>query len=253
MLINLWKWLIFKVGDLRWCGWRYFPFIMTFGSKEPEIDQYEVHEIIPKLFSGDVLILRHDGFASNLGIGGAFIHAAIYLGNNDVVEALSDDQGGVCKRHVATALAADKLIVLRPRLNKFEKSNAVEIAKKLIGFKYDIFFDFDIAKEKAMIELDYETAKAGKVKFCCTEIPYYCYMDYIDKLELYRETNISVFTEFLEIFGLLIGKRILRADSYIESDFDVIYVSKNITLDWLKKRGCGNGVINKVKSFMETK
>lgn len=251
---TMWKWLVFKFGDLRWVGFKNSLIPFQYGSVDSEIDQYEIHKIIKIIHPGDVILLRHDGYASNLGIGGALIHAAIAIGNDECIEAVSDDQGGVRRVHLATVLQADKCIIVRPSVLDFVAvSEAIAFAKKILGFKYDIYFDFNTKKERDIITYDYERAKAGLVKFCCTEVPYYCYQNYLDKLDLLRDENYSLMTSFLNWIGIPIGDKILRAESYIESNFEVVYVSKTCTVNWLKGKKCSNTVISKVESYMKNK
>ena len=101
--------------------------------------------------------------------------------------------------------------------------------------------------------MDYKRAKDGLVKFCCTEIPYYCYQDKLEKLDLLREENSSAFIDFLSWIGIPIGDKTLRADSYLDGNFEVVYVSKTCTVEWLKKKKCSNEMISKVESYWKNK
>jgi len=225
-LYSVFRWAVFKTGDLRWIGWKHFPFIAAWDAYEPLINQYEVHEAMKILRAGDVIVLRHNGYASNLGIGGTFVHAALCIGNDEVVEALSDDQGGVCRRHVADTLKADIALVLRPNIG-FEVVDAVLTAKSLIGFKYDVLFNFNTKHEKELIAADHKAAKAGKVLFCCTEIPFYAYMESAESLGLKTKQRTTFLHKILACLGINAGEDILTADMYVDANFSVVWASKH--------------------------
>jgi hypothetical protein len=221
----IFRWAVFKAGDLRWIGWKHFPFIATWDAYTPKIDQYEIHEAMKIARAGDVIILRHDGYASNLGIGGTFVHAAMCIGNDEVVEALSDDQGGVVRRHIADTLQADIAVILRPTIG-FEVVDAVLAAKSLVGFKYDYLFHFNTQEEKKLIERDYKSAKAGKVLFCCTEIPFYCYMASADTLGLKTKRRVTMLQRILSLLGIQAGEHVITADMYLDANFKPVWASK---------------------------
>jgi hypothetical protein len=221
----IFRWVVFKTGDLRWIGWKHFPFIATWDAYSCKIDQYEIHEAMKIARAGDVIILRHDGYASNLGIGGTFMHAALCVGNDECVEALSDDQGGVVRRHLADTLQADIAVILRPNIG-FEVVDAVLTAKSLVGFKYDYLFDFNTQKAKNLIAHDYEASKAGRVLFCCTEIPFYCYMEVTEQLGLKTKRRASALQKILSLLGVHAGDNIITADMYLDANFTPVWASE---------------------------
>lgn len=247
----LWRFLVFKIGDTRWLGWKNFPAIVTWDANctDPKINGYEVADAAAQLRPGDIIILRHENFLSNIGIGGAMIHAALYVGNNEVIEALSDDQGGVVKRHVFDTLRADKALVLRPDLDAFKIVEAVGAARTLEGFLYDIYFDFNTEEEQKLIARDAEKAKAGAVRFCCTEIPHYCYLDHVEELQLYRTANRTLSTRLLNLVGLGIGGALITADMYVEANFKIVWASAGCTEAWFRARGCSEKFLARFKSF----
>ncbi len=250
-LYGLFRWLIFKVGDTRWTGWEYFPFVVEWDAYRAKIDQYEVHEAMKIIRPGDVIVLRHNGFLSNIGIGGAMIHAAICIGDDEVVEALSDDEGGVCRRHVADTLHADMAMILRPAIDAFAIADAIGAAKSIVGYKYDVLFDFSSETERDYIRKNPDLAKAGGVKFCCTEVPHFCYLDSLEKLNLYRIRQCSFFQKILSWVGLHTGNQIVNADMYCEANFSLVWASKLCTPETFYKMGCSEKFIYRVKAYWE--
>lgn len=249
---NIFRWIVFKVGDTRWTGWKHFPFVVEWDAYRAAINQYEIHEAMKVIRPGDVIVLRHNGFLSNVGIGGAMIHAAVCIGNDECVEALSDDEGGVCRRHVADTLHADLAMILRPDVGPFEITEAIAIAKSIVGFKYDVLFDFSTEEERDYIRAHPEEAKAGDVKFCCTEVPFFCYLNSVAKLDLFRVRQCSLLQKVLSLIGLNTGTQVVTADIYVQSSgFRIVWASKLCTPDTFERMGCSEKFIYRVKSYWE--
>lgn len=249
-LTVIYKFLVFKAGDTRWLGWRNFPFVATWDVCKPEIKGEEVQTALRRARKGDVLVLRHDGFVSNFGIGGAMIHAALCIGEDHVIEALSDDEGGVVKTHLSDCLQADKAMLLRPiNLCDITVNQAVATAHSILGFKYDIFFDFNTEEERESIRNDHIAAKAGTVKFCCTEIPHYCYLDSVQSLDLYRTRNSGLVTKLLTFMGLAMGDTLITADMYLEANFEVVWASKGCTPEWFSSKKCCEETLARVTDY----
>jgi hypothetical protein len=244
IMFRLFRWLVFKVGDIRKIN--HFPKI-TWDVHEHKISLDEViRDALPKLQPGDVILHRDDGYLSNLFIGGAMIHAGIYVGDGYVVEALSDDQGGVVKRHAANILRSDRACILRPDdLAPLEIHEAVFWASRIIGFKYDVLFDFNTEDEQTAVMM----GKADAVRFCCTEIPLFCYMRFQDRLRIYRRRNVNFITKILHLFGLHPGDQVIDADMYLDANFSLIWASKEYTSDWCKHMGVNEGHRRKIEEY----
>ena len=126
---------------------------------------------------------------------------------------------------------------------------AITHARSIVGFKYDIFFDFNSAEERKLIEADPERAKAGAVKFCCTEIPHYCFLEHLPSLDLYRTRRTSLLQSFLALLGLRVAGDIVTADMYVEANFKVVWVSKFVTPKWLAQMGCSEKLLSRIETF----
>ena len=116
----------------------------------------EYHRISNALRVGDVLITRKRGEVTNLFIPGFYTHAAMYVGRNDVVEAIG--KGVVRTDLVSFCMGKDYVAVLRSKFSdEAVNKEAAKEAIKLIGSPYD--YDFEPAN----------------VAFYCSELCYYAY------------------------------------------------------------------------------
>ena len=251
LAFRVFRYLVFKVGDTKWLGFRHTPFVATWFIAEHEIDLNEVmKEAIPLLQPGDVILHRDEGFLSNLFIGGCMIHAGLALPNDQVIEAIS---GGVKKRHAGHILYSDKACILRPRTNPIAKERAVTWAEKIEGFEYDPLFQFNADEEKQLINKYGKKAKEHGVRFCCTEVPYFCYLDKAERLAIKTRRNVTLLTRFISLFGLHPGSSVIDADIYIAADFDLVWCSRSFTSEWCEDMGAKPEVLDKVKEYWRNK
>lgn len=242
----LYRWVIFKVGDIR--RLKSFP-KLTWDVTYPEICGYERHKMAQMLQVGDVILSRHDGYLSNLGIGGAMIHGAIYVGDGSCVEAVSE---GVIKSSAYDALHADKVVIMRAKgLSPKVRKEIADRALSIVGFEYDVLFDFNTEEEKEKILDNKELAKKS-VRFACTEVPFYAYNGWAKHLRIERKPNPSILAKLLVWVGLHVGDRIIKADDYIESDMEIVYVSKGATFMWFRSKGSSNQVLHKISKYWQS-
>lgn len=230
------RWLVFWVGDTRRIA--HFPWI-TWDVHQHRIDLNEVMlEAVPLLEPGDLVLHRDDGFLSNAFIGGAMIHAGLYVGGQQVVEAVSE---GVVKRHAGHILYSDRACILRPRFpdgvsREKAVAEAIEWAEKIVGFPYDILFQFNGQKERELVARHGKDAPKKGVRFCCTEVPYFCYYTYREALGIKRTRNVTFLTRLLSLVGLSPGRAVINADMYMTAGFDLVWCSRELTVAWSKKR-----------------
>lgn len=246
-IYRIFQWIVFKVGDLRWLGLKHFPFVMTWSVTEYKIDINEVmNDAFPLLEPGDIILHRSDGYVSNCLLGNGMIHAGLYMGDGQVVEAVSD---GVVRRHVGHILYSDRACILRPRVSDSVKKVAIGWADRIVGFPYDCLFDFNEEKERKLVDQKGKGAIGDGVKFCCTEIPYFCYLDYADPLGIKRRKNVSFLTWLVSLFGLNAGTYVVDADMYVRANFDVVWCSKEMTAEWCEKMKLGDEYCAKIFSY----
>lgn len=244
---RLLRWLVFKIGDIRWLGWKDFPFVITWDVHYHKISLNEVDECKAKLEIGDIVLHRDSGFLSNLSIGGIMIHAGIVVPDENgkptqIVEAISE---GVVKRNVGHILYSDYACVVRPKLSFEYKIDACMWADKIVGSEYDVQFNFNTEEERKSIE------KGNKERFCCTEIPHFCYLDHIKELGVFRKRNIGFATKFLSLIGLNPGTAIVTADMYVEAlGLDIVWMSQSYTHDWAKSMGASEQHLFKIAKYI---
>ncbi len=158
------------------------------------ISEEQIREFASKLEPGDVMMTRREWYLSNIGLPGYWPHAALYIGTSEerrtyfhdthgadgieeilreqspesfrlshlrqkdghmprVIEAISE---GVSLTTIEHSAAADLLVVLRPRLSKREKAEAILRAFHYRGRPYDFNFDFLTDRELVCTELIYK-------------------------------------------------------------------------------------------------
>ncbi len=241
------RWAVFKVGDTHWEGWRYIPFIVGWRKTKLLIRGSESFDAMKVLQPGDVVVTRHDGFAGNIGIPGCFKHGAIYVGDGECIEALSDDEGGVTNNSIVDVLQADLALVMRPKLTPDERWAAAKQSWKIHGARYDYLFNFNVEEELRAVERNPSIAK--RLKICCTEVILFAYLKHKEQLHLWTIPNDSFFAKFLRFLGLMIGKDALTADAIAMSEVDIVWASKSCTEEAMKERGSPEALISKVKRF----
>ncbi|MBN1612781.1 MAG: hypothetical protein JW940_39530 [Polyangiaceae bacterium] len=153
------------------------------------ISDQQVRETRSRLEPGDIILERRNWYLSNLGLPGFWPHAALYTGDlseldayfqgadklegksfsswlsehlprayagyhdngsaghlPSVVEAVSE---GVIQHEFEVSGAADYLAILRPRLERSRKLDAVLTALSYLGRPYD--FDFDFLTDSSLV------------------------------------------------------------------------------------------------------
>lgn len=228
---KIFRTLVFAIGDLKWTGRWPMPF--GWQPAEPKINLNEIIlEVLPLLQPGDVILHRDEGFFSNLFIGGVMIHAGLYVGEGQLVEAISD---GVVKRHAAHILHSDLACVLRPKVSKADKAKAIAWSSKIIGFPYDYLFDFNGQWGRDMIEQHGIGAREKGVRFACTEVPYFCYIEKAPEMKVFRRKNVNMVTRLLSIIGMNPGDVVVDADMYFKSDMELVWCSSTMNPAYISR------------------
>ena len=120
-----------------------------------------VREIDRDLVVGDIFLSRENWHLTNLFIPGFYSHAAIYVGNGKLVEAV---HGGVVEADMIDwVLGKDFIAQVRPLyVSGHDRERAAAMARKLIGNPYDFLFVYDPDEKK-------------NKAFYCSEVPYFCF------------------------------------------------------------------------------
>lgn len=143
---------------------------IRFSAEPPKVTRAAIHKLRAELEPGDIILTRHSHYLSNGFLPGFWTHSILYVGSADeleasglalrppvhdrmdqyrrpsedgepnrVIEAVSE---GVVFNSLEQALAADYVAVLRPRVSRARKDDAVERAFAHAGKPYDFEFDF---------------------------------------------------------------------------------------------------------------
>lgn len=135
-------WYEIKSAVIGWFGdiriFKY-PFFVLFGHTAYKIKGHHQRQIINILKPGDVLLRRYDNYISGLMIPGYFTHAALYVGDNQVIHLLGD---GICKEDILTFMRCDDIKVLRFK-NQSVIDKAIEKAYEQLDKKTEYDYDFD--------------------------------------------------------------------------------------------------------------
>jgi hypothetical protein len=146
-------------ADIRlyWCG------IILFGDSHYKIKGPHMREILDALEPGDVLLRKYDHYLGSRLIKGFWSHAAIYVGDNQVIHMLGE---GITKEDILTFMRADHMAILRCR-NK-------ELIPISIEKAYNQFGKNILRYSTRNIKYDYDFS-AEEDKFYCTEFVSFCY------------------------------------------------------------------------------
>lgn len=152
MLRELKKTLIDFFGNIK----IYPGGIVLFGDTDPKLTGSNKRSVLNAILPGDVILLRHDAPVSGLFIKGQFKHAALYVGDGQVIHVVGD---GIKKVELLDLLQADAVALVRPD-DKTTISLAIARAFEQLakGVKYD--YDFDMN---------------SSVEFYCSEFTDFCY------------------------------------------------------------------------------
>jgi hypothetical protein len=148
---------------------RHFPWIPYYKPEGYSIRGEHIRRLLDICLPGDVLLRGYDDYMDGLFIG-EWSHAAMVLNKTQVIHAMAE---GVKTDDLLDFFRTDRVMVLRPtRLSIEEIQKVLDKAYSRIGSKYDFGFNFDDPKE-----------------LCCTELVYFSFEDYVDKLGMYKETE----------------------------------------------------------------
>lgn len=166
MLYTIKAKLLSFFADIRlyWCG------IILFGDSHYKIKGPHMREILNTLKLGDVILRKYDHYLGSRLIKGFWSHAAIYVGDNQVIHMLGE---GITKEDILTFMRCDHVAVLRNG-DEVLVTNAIAKAHEQFGKNIprpgvrNIAYDYD-----------FETDKSDK--FYCTEFVNFIYGNPIDK------------------------------------------------------------------------
>lgn len=118
--------------------------IIIAGDSHYKLKGTDMREVLNVIEAGDVLLRRYSHYLGSVLIKGYYSHAAIYVGNDNVIHMLGE---GINKEDILTFLRCDGLRILRSG-SRLNKDVAINKAYKFLeeGIEYDYDFDTDSPK-----------------------------------------------------------------------------------------------------------
>jgi hypothetical protein len=183
---------------------------------------------------GDIGIHRDAGYLSNLSIPGAFKHAWICVDGDDIVEAVSE---GVIRRHNTYPLMTDYGMILRPiGVSGEDCYEAATRANNLVGCEYDANFKFDFAGDDEKYAANISSGKFHGA-FSCTETVAFSWYHQRGKLGIFRSMHA--------------GREAIIADDYLRMNFEIVWASPSVTVEWAEKAGLHEQGRVKIREYWE--
>jgi hypothetical protein len=187
---------IFWIGNVRKLST--FPWV-TWDNHTPKVSHEKIDEIKKLIKPGDVGLHRDIGFLSNLFIPGKFKHAWIFVDQDEIIEATKE---GVLQKSCRYPMRTDDLVILRPKLSLKARKEAVKKALNIVGFKYDVEFEFDLKEEFFHLNKHDQA-------FTCIEVIAYAYYQYFEVLGFE--------------WAYQYGRKVLYPSVVINPAWDVVY------------------------------
>jgi hypothetical protein len=136
-------------------GSRLVSNLSTMPHHVPRLPDEIAGQLCAAMRAGDVFVTRKECAVTNYFLPGYWPHAALFIGQGQVIESLKD---GVRQRTLESPLGNDAVAVIRPQLEPGIIEQAIARAKTHVGKPYD--FDFDFTRSDRLV---------------CTEVVYRSY------------------------------------------------------------------------------
>jgi len=136
-------------------------FVMFYGGVHYKIKGPHLRLIIDTIEPGDILLRTYDNYLSSMVIPGYWSHAALYVGDNNVIHVGGD---GIVEEDILTFTRCDDIAILR--INDEERiSRAIKKAKEFLatGVKYD--YDFEKGDDKKMYCTEFTDKCYGGINY----------------------------------------------------------------------------------------
>lgn len=161
---------------------------------------------------GDLLLVGQLKRISRYLISGPVTHATLYIGNNEIIHAVSDGVEIINLKDIFAEY--DTMIILRPEIDPNKKDRVVDRTIEYATSQIDKPFNFFFEK--------------GKRQFCCTQLVNESFK------QANFETGLKNFKK-MKFFGKLFKSNIpLHPANFTKGNFDIVYLSSNLVQD---KRG----------------
>jgi len=139
------------------------PLFLLYKPKFHKLKGSEIRTILNTLKNGDILLRRYHGYLNTILTPGYWGHAALYVGRNKVIHAVSQ---GVVKEDILDFCRCDDIALIRIKdASRDHIKNAITKANQM---------------EKEGLEYDYEF-ESGDREVYCTELIDVAYGNIFDK------------------------------------------------------------------------
>lgn len=140
--------------------------LSTQPSHQPALPRAIKSQLLERMQPGDVMVTRKEHSLTNYFLPGYWPHAALYLGEGRVIEALAD---GVHERSIESPFSVDAITAIRPQLSTEAILEALQRARTHVGKPYDFDFDFTRADRMVCTEVVYRSYEGiGDLRFALT-------------------------------------------------------------------------------------
>jgi hypothetical protein len=193
----------------------------TLPGHHPRLPQRVGDELGKLLRPGDVCINRKEYAVTNYFLPGYWPHAALYLGDKDLLRkmaiepehkqsVLEAQKDGVRIRSLDSSLRADAIAVIRPQLERADVSKALARGLAHEGKSYDFDFDFTRSDRLVCTEVVYRSYEGiGDIKFALTRRVGRLTLASEDLLHMALRQN---YFELVAVYAPVYRKRLLRGD-----------------------------------------
>jgi uncharacterized protein YycO len=115
--------------------------VIIAGDSHYEFKGQDMREALNNLQKGDVLLRRYSHYLGSVLVKGYYSHAAIYVGDNQVLHMLGE---GITKEDILTFMRCDNMAILRPIAeDKIDSAVTKAYGFYAVGTEYDYDFNTD--------------------------------------------------------------------------------------------------------------
>ena len=143
-----------SIYALQEWGSRLISNISTIPDHVPGLPKPIESQLLESIRPGDIFVTRKENALTNYFLPGYWPHAAMYVGDQRVIESLKD---GVRERTMESPFGNDAVALIRPNLDREWIGQAIERARKHVGKPYDFNFDFTRSDRLVCTEVVYRS------------------------------------------------------------------------------------------------
>jgi len=122
------------------------PLFILFKTYHYELKGHHIRQVLDIIQPGDILLRKYKYYITNWFIPGYFSHAAIYVGDNNIIHMLGD---GIKKEDILTFTRCDDISILRmPAIIESDIKEILDEANKLYDKDVDYDYSFSSTNEK---------------------------------------------------------------------------------------------------------